>query len=113
MPTVKFIREKLTIEVAYGANLREAALAAGIELYSGVHAYLNCRGKGLCHTCTVRPKNDTGDQCSPRGAWERIQEFASWYAVGNPDVRLSCQLQVLGDLEIETQPEFNWSGEFK
>jgi hypothetical protein len=26
-------------------------------------------------------------------------------------MRLSCQLQVNGDIEVETQPEMNWCGE--
>ena len=115
MPTVKFIREKKTIEVEYGANLRTVAIENGIELYPGIHALLNCRGFGLCHTCRVRCKNDTMKNASRRRPWERLQELSplSWYAVGDDEVRLSCQMQVLGDLEIETKPTFNWSGEFK
>jgi ferredoxin len=112
MPTVKFIREKQTIEVPYGANLRQAALDAGIELYPGIHQRLNCKGMGLCHSCRVRMKNDTMAGVSSRGPWERFQELVSWYRVGDDEVRLACQVQVLGDIEVETQPSFNWSGDF-
>lgn len=112
MPTVKFVNEKKTIEVPQGTNLRQAALEAGIELYPGIHAYANCRGNGLCHSCRVRLKNGTTAGASARGPWERLQELLSWYAVGDPEVRLACQLEVQGDLEVETQPTFNWSGEF-
>ena len=47
MPKVVFVNEKQEIEVPPGANLRKEAIKAGIQLYSGPHRYLNCRGFGL------------------------------------------------------------------
>ena len=46
MPKVVFVKEKKEIEVAQGANLREEARKAGVEVYQGLTRYLNCRGLG-------------------------------------------------------------------
>src|SRR5690606_36448562 len=59
MPTVKFLSDKKSIEVPDGANLRKEAMKNGIELYTGPHRYLNCRGNGLCCSCQVRVKKGT------------------------------------------------------
>ena len=48
MPKITFVNEKKEIEVPAGANLREEAKKAGIQVYKGVHKYLNCFGFGLC-----------------------------------------------------------------
>ena len=113
MPKIKFVREKKEIEVPLGANLREVAMANGIELYPGIHAYANCGGKGLCHSCRVLCKNGTARNASRMGWWEKVQSLLGAYAIGHEfEMRLSCQTTVEGDLEIETQPAFNWSGEF-
>ncbi|MCI0342263.1 MAG: (2Fe-2S)-binding protein [Planctomycetales bacterium] len=115
MPKVKFLREKKELDVALGANLRLAALDAGIEVYPGLAAYLNCRGKGLCGTCRMLVKGGTVRNCSPKGWLERLRLFLAPWAIGHEqEVRLSCQAHVLGDLEVETQaPKMNWSGEFE
>ncbi len=56
MPKITFVNDKKEIEVLAGANLREEALKAGVEVYSGLDKYLNCRGHGLCGTCRVLVK---------------------------------------------------------
>ncbi|HEV3080754.1 MAG TPA: 2Fe-2S iron-sulfur cluster-binding protein, partial [Gemmataceae bacterium] len=53
MPKVVFVKEKKELEVVDGANLRQEARKAGIELYQGPDRFLNCRGLGLCGTCRV------------------------------------------------------------
>ena len=58
MPSVKFVNEKKTIEVPAGANLRQEALKAGIEIYPGFHRHFlfNCHGLGQCASCCVKIK---------------------------------------------------------
>ena len=46
MPTITFASEKKEIQVPAGANLRAEALRAGVQLYPGVHRFLNCNGLG-------------------------------------------------------------------
>ena len=68
MPVIKFVKEKKEIEVPVGANLRDEAVKAGINLncaISGVSEgidnlsekvsqVLNCHGLGMCGTCRVK-----------------------------------------------------------
>jgi ferredoxin len=111
MPKIKFLQEKKEIEVPEGANLRKVALDHGIALYPGIHRYLNCRGLAQCGTCMVLLKNGTGQHASRKGIIETIRLSLGWAALGREgEARLACRTQVLGDLEVHTQPEFNWFG---
>lgn len=111
MPKVTFVSEKRELEVPDGANLRQEAMKAGIEIYQGLDRYLNCRGLGLCGTCRVLVKKGM-EHLSPKGLRERFKLATMLSAVGHEDeMRLSCRVQVHGDCSIETRPAFNWSGE--
>ena len=110
MPKVRFLREKKEIEVKEGENLRESALRNGIEVYRGAHKFLNCRGHGTCATCRVLIKNDTMKNASGMGIAEKVRLAVSFVAIGEEDMRLSCQVRVLGDLDVYTQPELNLYG---
>ncbi|GAB4149806.1 MAG: hypothetical protein Tsb009_24280 [Planctomycetaceae bacterium] len=115
MPTIKFIKEKKEVEVPEGANLRKEARKAGVEIYSGIHKYLNCRGNGLCCACRVHIKKGQENVSKP-GFWERLNLMLNplgFFSRLNheKELRLSCQTKVYGDCEVETTPEFNWHGE--
>lgn len=118
MPTVKFVKEKKTIEVPEGTNLRKAAMKAGVEVYPGIHKVLHCPGLGMCTTCMVHVTKGA-DNLSPAGVWEKmnagnlvLHPISFLSRLGQEkEMRLSCQTKVLGDIEVETQPEFNWHGE--
>jgi ferredoxin len=115
MPKVVFVNEKQEIEVAAGANLREAARQAGIAIYKGLDQYLNCRGLGLCGTCRVLVKKGM-ENLSPKSTMERINfnthPLTMLARIGHEEeMRLSCQVRVNGDCTIETRPALNWSGE--
>jgi len=115
MPKVFFVTGKKELEVPAGANLRQEAMKAGIDVYGGLTRYLNCRGNGLCGTCRVLVKKGM-ENLSPRTFIERLNinthPASMMYFIGREDeMRLSCQVQVNGDCTIETHPAFNWSGE--
>ncbi len=111
MPTVKFVREKQEVEVAEGANLRQVALDAGIQLYPGIHAKVNCLGNGSCGSCMVLLEKDTAPNAAPKGLLERLRLAVGWAAIGHEEeARLACQTGVRGDLVVRTQPKFNWTG---
>lgn len=115
MPKVKFTNEKQEIEVPHGSNLRKEAKKAGIELYPGLHKTLNCRGFGVCCSCRVYIKKGQ-ENCSKRGWWEKLHTmtnpFGFFGRIGHEDeMRLACQTQVEGDIEVETRPQFNWHGD--
>ncbi len=105
MPKVTFVRERKTVECEEGANLREVALANGIELYRGIHRYLNCRGHGMCGKCAVVVRSG-GENLSPPTVIERVRiALMPFLPIGREGkLRLACQSRVLGDVEVETKP---------
>jgi len=112
MPKVTIVNEKKDLEVAQGSNLRQEVMKAGLELYKGADRILNCRGFGLCGTCKVIVK-DGMSNLSPKGLKERLRLALMPFAtIGHEDdLRLACQVKVLGDCSIETKPALNTSGE--
>jgi ferredoxin len=115
MPKVTFVNEKKEIEVPAGANLREEARKAGIQLYKGPFRLLNCHGLGLCGTCLVLIKSGM-ENLSPKSLREKFNfntdPKTMMSVIGHEDeARLSCQVRVNGDCSVETRPPFNWSGE--
>lgn len=115
MPTIKFLKEKKTVEVPAGANLRNEAMKNGVEVYQGIEKVLHCPGLGLCTACKVHVKKGI-ENCSRQSWWEKINilkhPMAFFARIGHEqELRLSCQTCVNGDVEVETTPEFNWHGE--
>jgi ferredoxin len=115
MPKIVFVNEKQEVEVEAGANLRQAALKAGISVYKGLDRYLNCRGFGLCGTCRVLVKKGMENLSTPT-RMERfnlnLHPLTMLARIGHEDeMRLSCQVTVNGDCTVETTPSLNWSGE--
>ena len=129
MPTVKFIKEKKEVEVPVGANLRSAALQAGINVYDGLNGFgaklnslMNCHGWGLCGTCRVNITKGM-ENTNPLTSREKIK-FRTPIPTPIPDplpclayignektMRLACMTKIGGDIEVETGPEVNLWGE--
>ena len=110
MPKVKFVNEKTEIEVPAGSNLRQEARKAGIQLYPPPSKF-NCIGLGSCGRCRVLLSDATVANAKPMGIREKIRLALSWAAIGHEKtMRLACQTQVAGDLEVITQPPMNLYG---
>lgn len=125
MPIIKFIKEKKEIEVPVGANLRNAAIDAGINLHQGLNGVgaglnkvFNCHGLGLCGTCRVLITKGM-ENASPMGGmeWAKFRipfpdPMAPLAFVGHEQtMRLACQTKVNGDIEVETGPPVDLFGE--
>lgn len=125
MPVVKFVKEKKEIEVRQGANLRQEAMKAGINLYCGLNGFgasinkvINCHGLGTCGTCRVNILKGM-ENTKPMGMIEKAKFYVpipdplpTLAYIGNEDqMRLACKTVVLGDIEVETCPEVNLFGE--
>lgn len=111
MAIIKFVNEKKEIQVPEGSNLRKEAMRAGVQLYPGINKVVNCLGFGHCGTCRVLISKGM-ENASPMGFMERLRLKFSMAYVGNEDtMRLACQTEVNGDLEVQTQPPLNWFGE--
>ena len=115
MPKITFVNEKKELEVPEGANLREEARKAGIEVHPWIFKYpgLNCMGNGLCATCRVLVKKGM-DNLNPQGLVEKVSlnVLHVFESVGHEEeMRLACQCTVKGDVTVETKPPINMSGE--
>jgi ferredoxin len=111
MPIINFVNEKKEIQVAEGANLRKEALRAGVGLYPGIHKVFNCHGLVQCATCRVLITKGM-ENASPMGVLEKMRLKVSLAYVGHEDtMRLACQTEVNGDMEVQTQPPMNWFGD--
>ena len=100
MALVFFEREGKTVSANAGWNLRKLARANGISIYRGINKVFNCRGLGLCGTCKVEVVVGNQGAVSPRTAMEekQLKNFS------NPNLRLSCQVVVHGNMLVKTQP---------
>ncbi len=125
MPIIKFVNEKKEIEVPAGTNLRKAALKAGINPHqelngigAGLNKFLNCHGFGQCGTCRIRVTKGM-ENASEMGLIEKIRFLSPvpnplpcMAFIGNENtMRLSCQVTVQGDMEVEIGPELDLFGE--
>ncbi len=126
MPLIKFVKEKKEIEVQEGANLRAAASSAGVHtnfiangLEGPISKFANCHGFGMCGTCRVliTAGRENTNQMT-------LREFVKFKTPFSPDpipclafigheenMRLACCTKVNGDIEVQTNPEFNLFGE--
>ena len=100
MPLVFFEREGKTVSINAGWNLRKLAKANGVSIYRGINKIFNCRGLGLCGTCKVEVFVGEMGAVNPRTAMEekQLKKFS------NPNLRLSCQVRVHGNMRVKTQP---------
>ncbi len=133
MPVIKFVNEKKEIEVPEGSNLRTEAIKAGVNVHQGLNGLgaglnkvINCHGFGQCGTCRVRVTKGI-ENASKMGVLEKTRfrvpvptpitpggiDWTPCLAyVGNEEtMRLSCQVTVHGDMEVETGPEIDLFGE--
>jgi ferredoxin len=125
MPIIKFVNEKIEVEVPEGANLRREAINAGVNLYKGINGvgetfnkYANCWGLGMCGSCRVLITKGM-ENTNKMTAMERVKfkvpmpdPISVFAFVGHKDtMRLACQTTVHGDIEVTTGPELNLFGE--
>jgi len=108
MHRVHFTKENITLWAPEGANLRELALEHGIDPYPflGGRGPASCHGHGLCGKCLVAIEAEEGAASAPRR--QESLTLRLWNAVSGPfkpGSRLSCQLTVHGDVEVETHPD--------
>ena len=92
MPTIRFTKNLPEIQAEHGAILMDVLLAANVPVAS------SCHGDGVCAKCRVRVVAGT-ENLSPAEPLEtRLRERHRY----PPDLRVSCQSRVLGDVTIDT-----------
>jgi ferredoxin len=95
--------EKVELELNSGQNLREALMENGLSPYTSLTKSLNCGGRGLCATCGVFILN----------ADLRADHWHDRLAKQFHYPRLSCQITVDCDLEIEIPSKLIWGNRRK
>ncbi|QPJ60760.1 MAG: (2Fe-2S)-binding protein [Candidatus Nitronauta litoralis] len=98
MLEILFENVKRKVQVEPGTNLREAAIANKISLYSHVFKLLNCRGRGLCNSCRVEIVSGNA------GERNEVEDNNLKKALKkNPNLRLACQIKVEDNLVVRSQ----------
>jgi len=97
MPLVHFVKQNVRLECPVGTNLRQLALANGVDLYAFPNNLLNCRGRHLCGTCRVKVDE-------PRALSARTPGDEAKTGWEGPHYRLACQSRVLADVQVVTNP---------
>ncbi|GGA28933.1 2Fe-2S iron-sulfur cluster-binding protein [Okeania sp. KiyG1] len=92
---VKIQAQGKTITCEYGANLRQVLLKNGVDVYNGNASIINCRSIGTCGTCAVEIEGEV----SPL-QWREKARLSVPPHSPNSCKRLSCQVQVLGDIKV-------------
>jgi ferredoxin len=92
--------QQASFEAAPGTNLRQALLQQGISPYTYYTRRLNCGGRGLCATCGVWIN---GDVPAPQHWHDKAAR-----RFGYP--RLSCQVTIEQDLQVELVEKWIWGG---
>ena len=83
------------------ANLRKVLLQNNINLYNGNAKVINCRGIGTCGTCSVEIE---GEVSSP--TWREKTRLSLPPHQPQTNLRLACQVQVLGDIKVRKYEGF-------
>jgi ferredoxin len=99
VPTISFVRENIQVEVPTGDSVRYPALENDVPVYCGIFKFGNCHGNGLCGTdrVAVSPSTNTNPLTFAEKLWLRGD------LKKNPNMRLACQVEVLGDVSVDTQ----------
>jgi len=97
MPTIT--AQGKAFQCQQGANLRQALLDNGIDLYSPRANYINCMGIGTCGTCAVAIEGEVSDANWKDSTRRNLPPHSGRKDAQQP-LRLACQTKVLGDIKV-------------
>lgn len=92
---VRFLREEKG-EVVLQVRRSEQKTLLDLALAAGIPCYHECGGRARCSTCRVRVVEGKG-LLPPTEREARFAARAGW----SPDIRLSCQATVVGDVKVQ------------
>ncbi len=104
MPTIK--AQGKVFQCRDGENLRRVLLKNDIAVYNGAASVINCHGLGTCGTCAVHLE---GTVAEPN--WREQSRLSLPPHSPQKGRRLSCQIQVSGDLEVTKYDGFWGQGD--
>jgi 2Fe-2S ferredoxin len=92
MPRIEFVKDRPAIIVERGANLMRALLDNGLPVAS------SCHGQAVCSKCRIQIVAGA-ENLTPQNEFERTLRERLHI---DPELRISCQTQVNGDVVIDT-----------
>lgn len=100
--------QTLTFDVYSGETLRTAALRRNVvSPHNGRANLINCRGLGTCGTCAVEITPKENIEPRERNQMEQLRfNFPPHSFHNNTKLRLACQIQVRGDIEVTKRTGF-------
>lgn len=78
-----------------GDNLRKILLDNDVNLYNGNASFINCRGIGTCGTCAVMVAGEVSEV-----TWQDQTRRSLPPHSPTKNLRLACQVKVLGDVRV-------------
>ncbi|MNX67910.1 2Fe-2S ferredoxin [compost metagenome] len=96
MPKITYLPENITVEVAPGQNVLEAALANGIHLDHACGGFCACSS---CHIHVEKGMEHTSEQEDPEADQVEMAQGISLKS------RLACQTKVYGDIIVRLPPQ--------
>jgi ferredoxin len=99
MPRIRFHGFVLNCE--QGENVRQILRRNGLPPYNGSARFLNCRGLGTCGTCAVEIKGAVSTRT-------RVEKWRLNFPPHKEEngLRLACQCNILGDIEVKKYKGF-------
>jgi ferredoxin len=94
MPNVHY--KGTVLECKTGAKLRNVLLKNGLTPHNDSSRYLNCRGLGTCGTCAVKITGHISKM-----QWREKQRLSFPPHHLSSGLRLACQTEVHGDVQVE------------
>lgn len=91
MALISFKKHSRVLDVAHGSNLMKVLLESGIPVGS------SCGGEGVCTKCLINIIRGANNLSPPN---DREQVLRTQHKFAD-QMRVSCQTQVLGDIEID------------
>lgn len=96
MPKITYLPDNITVEVAPGQTVLEAALAHGIWLDHACGGFCACSS---CHVHVEAGMAHTSEQEDPEADQVELAQGASLKS------RLACQTKVFGDVVVRLPPQ--------
>ncbi|MCR9152760.1 MAG: 2Fe-2S iron-sulfur cluster-binding protein [Croceimicrobium sp.] len=85
-----------------GKSLRRALIEQGDNPHNGKSSWLNCKGMGTCGTCAIKVLKGHVPPLNARESWRL--NFPPHKKQNQ--LRLACQIELQGPLELEKYPGF-------
>jgi 2Fe-2S ferredoxin len=92
VPKIHFDSFEKEIEVPIKTNLMKAIIDAELPIGS------SCGGAGVCTKCLIEVIEGANNLSKPNALEQKLAEKEKL----NADIRVSCQVKVLGDIRIKT-----------